>query len=220
MDKDYAEIECIFSQAADLRDAAERVAFLNTACGQDQLLRAAVERLLKHDVADSFLEPPPTGDMPPIEQPPVDQPPVEQPGTMIGPYKLIEEIGHGGMGNVFMALQKTPVRRKVALKLIKPGMDSKQVVSRFEAERQALALMDHPSIARVFDGGTTESGRPYFVMELVRGTPDHRLLRQAQTHDQRAARSIRRRLPGHPTRSPERRHPPRPEAVEHHGHAL
>ena len=99
------------------------------------------------------------------------QPTTEKPGTMIGSYKLIEEIGEGGMGNVFMALQKEPVRRKVALKVIKPGMDSKQVVSRFEAERQALAMMDHPSIARVFDGGSTESGRPYFVMELVRGIP-------------------------------------------------
>ena len=90
---------------------------------------------------------------------------------MIGPYKLIEEIGEGGMGSVFMAMQKEPVRRKVALKVIKPGMDSKQVVSRFEAERQALAMMDHPNIAKVLDGGTTESGRPYFVMELVNGMP-------------------------------------------------
>jgi serine/threonine protein kinase/Tfp pilus assembly protein PilF len=164
MDQDNAEIERIFSRAADLRDAEERAAFLDTACGQDQLLRAAVERLLKHDVADSFLE------SPIVATPTVEQP-SEQVGTYIGPYKLIEEIGEGGMGNVFMASQKVPVRRKVALKLIKPGMDSKQVVSRFEAERQALALMDHPGIARVFDGGSTASGRPYFVMELVRGTP-------------------------------------------------
>ncbi len=104
-----------------------------------------------------------------------------QSGTYIGPYKLVEEIGEGGMGSVFMALQKKPVRRTVALKVIKPGMDSKQVVSRFEAERQALAMMDHPNIAKVHDGGTTESGRPYFVMELVKGIPitdycdDHRL---------------------------------------------
>ncbi len=164
MDQDNAEIERIFSQAADLRDADECSAFLDTACGQDEMLRAAVERLLKHDVADSFLESP-------IVTASTLEQPSEQVGTMIGPYKLIEEIGEGGMGNVFMAMQKMPVRRTVALKVIKPGMDSKQVVSRFEAERQALALMDHPSIARVFDGGSTVSGRPYFVMELVRGTP-------------------------------------------------
>ena len=90
---------------------------------------------------------------------------------MIGPYKLLEQIGEGGMGIVFMAEQTQPVQRKVALKIMKPGMDSKQVIARFEAERQALALMDHPNIARVLDAGTTESGRPYFVMELVRGVP-------------------------------------------------
>ncbi len=95
----------------------------------------------------------------------------EAPGTVIGPYKLLEQIGEGGMGVVFMAEQQEPVRRKVALKLIKPGMDTRQVIARFEAERQALAVMDHPSIARVLDAGATESGRPYFVMELVRGVP-------------------------------------------------
>ena len=97
--------------------------------------------------------------------------PLEAPGTIIGPYKLMEQIGEGGFGLVFVAEQQQPVRRKVALKVIKPGMDSRQVIARFEAERQALALMDHPGIARVLDAGTTESGRPYFVMELVRGIP-------------------------------------------------
>src|SRR5581483_10380460 len=95
----------------------------------------------------------------------------ERPGTVIGPYKLLEQIGEGGMGLVFMAEQLQPVRRKVALKVLKPGMDTRQVIARFEAERQALALMDHPNIAKVLDGGATASGRPYFVMELVRGTP-------------------------------------------------
>ena len=90
---------------------------------------------------------------------------------MIGPYKLLEQIGEGGFGVVFMAEQQQPVRRKVALKVLKPGMDTKQVVARFEAERQALALMDHPHIAQVHDAGTTDTGRPYFVMELVRGIP-------------------------------------------------
>src|SRR5262249_40057318 len=95
----------------------------------------------------------------------------EGPGTVIGHYKLLQKIGEGGFGTVWMAEQEQPVRRKVALKIIKLGMDTGQVVARFEAERQALALMDHPSIAKVFDGGATESGRPYFVMELVRGVP-------------------------------------------------
>src|SRR5579864_6032128 len=93
----------------------------------------------------------------------------EGPGTRIGNYKLLQQIGEGGMGIVFMAEQEKPVQRKVALKIIKPGMDSAQVIARFEAERQALAMMDHPNIARVFDAGTTETGRPYFVMELVQG---------------------------------------------------
>ena len=98
-------------------------------------------------------------------------PPAEEPGTRIGPYKLLQQIGEGGMGIVWMAEQEQPVRRKVALKIIKPGMDSQQVVARFEAERQALALMDHPNIARVLDGGATDSGRPFFVMELIHGFP-------------------------------------------------
>src|SRR5262249_40957804 len=92
-------------------------------------------------------------------------------GTAIGPYKLLEQIGEGGFGVVFMAEQQQPLRRKVALKVLKPGMDTKQVVARFEAERQALALMDHPNIAHIHDAGATSSGRPYFVMELVRGIP-------------------------------------------------
>ncbi len=101
----------------------------------------------------------------------VDEPIAERPGTRIGPYKLLEQIGEGGFGIVFMAEQTQPVRRKVALKILKPGMDTRQVVARFEAERQALAIMDHPNIAKVFDGGATPSGRPYFVMELVKGVP-------------------------------------------------
>src|SRR5262249_16900209 len=101
--------------------------------------------------------------------------------TVIGPYKLLQQIGEGGMGTVFMAEQQQPVQRKVALKVVKPGMDSRQVLARFEAERQALALMDHPNVARVLDAGATEAGRPYFVMELIKGVPltkycdEHRL---------------------------------------------
>src|SRR5262249_9165470 len=93
------------------------------------------------------------------------------PGTVIGPYKLLEHIGEGGFGVVFLAEQTEPVRRKVALKVLKPGMDTRQIVARFEAERQALAIMDHPNIAKVHDGGATAAGRPYFVMELVQGVP-------------------------------------------------
>ena len=97
--------------------------------------------------------------------------PREAPGTVVGRYTLIEEIGEGGFGIVYLAEQAAPVRRKVALKVLKPGMDTREVVARFKVERQALALMDHPHIAQVYDGGATDSGRPYFVMELVNGTP-------------------------------------------------
>src|SRR5262249_36853148 len=100
-----------------------------------------------------------------------DAPLAERPGMVIGPYKLLQQIGEGGMGTVFMAEQTAPVRRMVALKIIKPGMDSPQVSARFEAERQALALMDLPNVAKVFDAGTMMDGRPYFVMELVKGVP-------------------------------------------------
>ena len=124
-----------------------------------------------HGGLGSFLEAcgvdAPTGSYGPASTPVA----VEGPGAAVGPYKLLEQIGEGGFGVVFMAEQTQPVRRKVALKVLKPGMDTRQVVARFEAERQALALMEHPNIAHVFDGGATASGRPYFVMELVRGVP-------------------------------------------------
>ncbi len=127
-----------------------------------------MERLLvEHERQESFI----------LDTPPstlsvtVDQPIAEHPGTAIGPYKLLQQIGEGGMGVVFVAQQTSPLERTVALKIIKPGMDSRQVISRFEAERQSLAMMDHPNIAKVFDAGATDSGRPYFVMELVKGVP-------------------------------------------------
>ncbi len=125
-----------------------------------------VERLLEADDRTAgILERGPDGLIGPHE------PPGERPGDRVGPYKLLQQIGEGGMGVVYMAEQTEPVRRRVALKIIKPGMDSRQVIARFEAERQALAMMDHQNIARVLDAGTTESGRPYFVMELVHGVP-------------------------------------------------
>jgi serine/threonine protein kinase len=117
-----------------------------------------------HQEAGSFLESPAAGLVATI-----DEPVTERPGTVIGPYKLLEQIGEGGFGLVFVAEQQQSIRRKVALKVIKPGMDTRAVIARFEAERQALALMDHPNIARVLDAGTTASGRPFFVMELVKG---------------------------------------------------
>jgi serine/threonine protein kinase len=149
--------------------------------GDDAELHDKVARLLAaHRQADSFLEHPaaPLGstvdDVPASAAPagpPTEPGVIERPGTIIGPYKLLEQIGEGGFGVVFMAEQQQPLRRKVAFKVVKPGMDSKQVIARFEAERQALALMDHPNIARVLDAGTTDTGRPYFVMELVKGIP-------------------------------------------------
>jgi eukaryotic-like serine/threonine-protein kinase len=159
--------QSIFIEALEREDPAERTAFLDRACAGDPALRRRLERLLqRHQQADSFLETPA-----PAPAAGDGEAGRERPGTLIGPYRLREQIGEGGMGLVFVAEQQQPVRRKVALKLIKPGMDTRAVIARFEAERQALALMDHPNIAKVFDGGETAGGRPYFVMELVRGVP-------------------------------------------------
>jgi serine/threonine protein kinase/tetratricopeptide (TPR) repeat protein len=189
-------IDRVYWEAAQLNGDDQRRAYLDQACGDNTQLRRRVEELL--DVAadaSDFLESPPVspvaGDESPID---------EGPGSVIGPYKLLQQIGEGGFGVVFMAEQTQPVQRKVALKIIKPGMDTRQVIARFEAERQALAMMDHPNIAKVFDAGTTGDverrqvsgvrhgqatssltpdpcsltpfpGRPYFVMELVKGVP-------------------------------------------------
>jgi serine/threonine protein kinase/tetratricopeptide (TPR) repeat protein len=157
----------IFIAAVNKPNATARASYLDGACGNDSDLRERIESLLReHDQLGNFLESPAAA---PVAT--VDKPVAELPGTHIGPYKLLEEIGAGGMGAVWMAEQQQPVRRKVALKVIKPGLDTREVIARFEAERQALALMDHPHIARVFDTGATASGRPYFVMELVKGVP-------------------------------------------------
>lgn len=156
----------IFTEATRL-PADERAAYLASACGGDAELRQKVEALLHtHEYVGDFLEASPQKAS--IEAR-VAGSSGEKPGDRIGRYKLLQQIGEGGWGVVFMAEQDEPVRRKVALKIVKPGMDTKNVVARFEAERQALALMDHPNIAHVFDAGATENGRPYFVMELVRG---------------------------------------------------
>jgi serine/threonine protein kinase len=171
-------VERIFNAALAL-SPADRQAYLTGACGKAPQLRQRVETLLHaHESAQGFLP----------EEPRVSQEAgllsraaeavaaagqatvvCEKPGDLIGRYKVREKIGEGGCGVVFIADQEEPVRRRVALKVIKPGMDTRQVIARFEAERQALALMDHPNIAKVFDAGATQTGRPYFVMELVRG---------------------------------------------------
>ncbi len=158
--------EPIFAEAIGKRTPEERAAYLDRACQGDAGLRRRVESLLAaHDHPDRFLDEPVPGMDETCDLSTVS----EAPGTVIGRYKLLQQIGEGGFGVVYMAEQQEPVRRKVALKIVKPGMDSKEVIARFEAEQQALAMMDHPNIARVFDAGATASGRPYFVMELVRG---------------------------------------------------
>jgi WD40 repeat protein/serine/threonine protein kinase len=162
----------IFSAALELTNPRDRSRFLDEACRAGPDLRPRIEALLRNaDQVSGYLESPLLGLSPPVPPATIDPPLAEHPGTQIGPYKLLQQIGEGGMGVVYMAEQSRPVQRKVALKVIKPGMDSRQVIARFEAERQALALMDHANIARVFDGGATENGRPYFVMELVHGVP-------------------------------------------------
>jgi WD40 repeat protein/serine/threonine protein kinase/tetratricopeptide (TPR) repeat protein len=158
----------LFASALEIVAPAERSAYLDRACGGDDAMRARVEALLRaHERAGSFLQAPHIAGSETLDAPK----PLEGRGTAIGPYKLLQTIGEGGMGTVYMAEQTTPVRRLVALKVIKAGMDTRQVLARFGAERQALALMDHPNIARVLDAGATETGRPYFVMELVKGVP-------------------------------------------------
>jgi serine/threonine protein kinase len=162
---DSGRVIDLFTEAIHL-PREERGAFLNRACAEDKELRRKIEALLKsNDRAEGFLEEPPTM----IGEAKAKADAGEKPGERIGRYHLLRQIGEGGCGVVFVAEQREPVLRRVALKLIKPGMDTKSVIARFEAERQALALMEHPNIAHVFDAGATESGRPYFVMELVEG---------------------------------------------------
>jgi tetratricopeptide (TPR) repeat protein len=161
MAAESGSLQALFADALAHEPGADREAYLDRACAGDAHLRARLERLLAaHESAGDFMSAPAT--------PP---PPEETPGSQIGRYHLLEQIGEGGFGIVFMAEQTSPVRRRVALKIIKLGMDTKQVVARFEAERQALAMMEHENIARVIDAGATNTGRPYFVMELVKGIP-------------------------------------------------
>ncbi len=166
---DQSKVREIFLEALEKATPQEREAYLDGACRADVALREKIEGLLKSHRQDDFLE------VPAIAMDRIGEAtacaPSEKPGTVIGRYKLLEKIGEGGCGLVYVAEQEEPVRRRVALKVIKLGMDTRQVIARFEAERQALALMDHPNIAKVLDAGETEGGRPYFVMELVKGIP-------------------------------------------------
>src|SRR5262245_15402418 len=163
--------EAIFNVASEIESADERSAYLDRVCAGHALARRRIEDLLSaHCRANGFLNNAAAAWNAELAIEPM-RPDSVTPGTVIGPYKLLEQIGEGGMGLVFMAEQTQPVRRKVAVKILKPGMETRQVVARFEAERQALAIMDHPNIAKILDGGATPSGRPYFVMELVKGVP-------------------------------------------------
>jgi len=168
MKSEALDAKLIFAEALDCADSQKRAEYLAEACANDEALRKEVESLLTSyeqvgDLLPSFeLDSADTVDSLCIN---------EARGAVIGRYKLLEKIGEGGMASVYMAEQKHPMCRRVALKVIKPGMDTRQVIGRFEAERQALAMMEHPNIATVLDAGTTEPGRPYFVMELVRGLP-------------------------------------------------
>src|SRR5690242_11931643 len=177
MPTDERSIDDVFAEALQ-RQGSDRAKYLDEVYRQNPAERPRMERLLfAHGAANSFLETPAV-DL--LEMRAEESPMVERPGTVIGPYKLLQQIGEGGMGVVFMAQQTAPFHRTVALKIVKPGMDTRQVIARFEAERQALAMMDHPNIAKVLDAGMTDTGRPYFVMELVKGVPITRFCDEKQ----------------------------------------
>jgi serine/threonine protein kinase len=164
--------ESVFAAALAIPRPANRAAYLQNLCAGNPALRQEVEALLAAHAADNPLDRPPADLAATAYHDATDTgPSPAEVGDRIGLYRLMEQIGEGGFGLVFVAEQSEPVRRKVALKVLKPGLDTRDIVARFEAERQALALMDHPNIARVLDAGSTPSGRPYFVMELVRGLP-------------------------------------------------
>ena len=213
MNRQSASVDEILFAALKLGSTAELDEYLDNACGKESELRDRVENLLaSYREAGEFLESPAVA----TAELTIEHPSTEYIGAQIGPYKLREQIGEGGMGVVYVAEQTEPVRRKVALKIIKPGMASKDVVARFEAERQALAMMDHPNIAQVLDGGATDSGQPYFVMELVQGLPITEYCDEQQlTTDERLklfATVCRAVQHAHQKGN----HPPRPQALEHH----
>ncbi|MEM8736336.1 MAG: protein kinase, partial [Planctomycetota bacterium] len=173
----------VFFDALDIKCLEDRCAYVSRACEGDQELLASVQALLREHDRESNPVDEPIAKASFSDEIPGYEP---SPGATVGPYKLMEKIGEGGFGLVYVAEQLEPVRRRIALKIIKPGMESREVIARFEAERQALAMMDHENIARVLDAGVTEIGNPFFVMELVRGVPliefcdNHRLKPRAR----------------------------------------
>jgi hypothetical protein len=212
--RDEALVALLLEKSAD-----KRPAFLEAVCDGDGALRQRLESLLvAHEQPETLLATQAAAARPTIKLELADAPD-EAVGQTLGRYKLLERVGEGGCGVVYVAEQTEPVRRRVAQKVIKLGMDTKQVVARFEAERQALAMMDHPNIAKVLDAGTTEVGRPFFVMELVRGIKITNYCDQANLTTKETARSVHQGLPGHPARAPEGDHPSRHQAVEHSRYA-
>ncbi len=207
----------IFNVARKL-PVEERAFYLDGACAEDTVLRRQVEELLEaNDAAGAFLselatagENSPKPGVPPAPARTLreEHSPSAQTGDTFGRYKLLEKIGEGGFGVVYVAEQREPVKRRVALKIIKLGMDTRQVVARFEAERQALALMDHPNIAKVLDAGATEDGRPFFVMELVKGIPISKYLRPGEAGHSGTARFVHQGLPRDSACPPEGDYPP------------
>jgi hypothetical protein len=212
MSKSHQREAALFDVAMEL-PPQERAAYLDQVCGGDAALRQRIEALLKAGESScAFLDSPAD---PEVARPTIVLPSsLEKAGDRIDRYKLLEQIGEGGCGVVYMAEQPEPLRRRVALKIIKLGMDTKSVIARFEAERQALAMMDHPNIAKVFDAGATETGRPYFVMELVRG------MKITDYSDEkklsRAPGSIcSSRFARHPACAPKGHHSSRHQTLEH-----
>src|SRR5712671_4717536 len=204
----------VFTEALRL-PPEERDRYLDEACkGDNEFRRRALALLQAYEQAGDFLGRSaagrPTGATQAFQA-------GEKPGDRIGHYKLLQQIGEGGCGVVYMAEQEAPVRRRVALKIIKPGMDTKNVIARFEAERQALALMNHPSIAKVLDAGATEAGRPYFVMELVRGVKITEYCNQHSLTTEDPAQAICAGLPGGPARASEGNHSSGHQTVQYSG---
>ena len=243
MSNAYPELISIFAEALEQPDATARRAYLDRACGDQAGLRLRVEALLAaHGGAGHFLEPVivrPANDSP-SGGPAMEATGIHTPGPngdpasgmvtmdfladakpnviIAGRYTLQERIGEGGMGEVWVARQTEPVRRKVALKLIKQGMDSRAVLHRFEQERQALAMMDHPNIAKVLDAGLTPNGQPFFAMELVNGLPLNKFCDEARLATRDRLELFVTDLPGRPARAPEGDRASRPEAGEHPHH--
>ena len=219
MNADPKSAKAIFLEAVERHAPDQWPAFLDRACAGQPDLRGRVEALLEaHREVGTVEHREPAEGTDPGPVVTVDEPPLrERPGDVIGPYKLLEQIGEGGFGVVYLAEQTEPVRRKVALKVIKPGMDTRQVVARFEAERQALAMMDHPNIAKVFDGGATRL-RPAVLRDGAgQGRADHRVLRPEPPDPAAAAGAVHPGLPGGAARAPEGDHPPRPQALQRPG---